>query len=163
MAEIQSELPGLLHQLVEVTNQQKLVVIQIKNLVGTSGGIDGVVNVTVTNPSPRFSTTTFKAERPALYENYCRLESLGCTFSYSDKPRITSFPALNSSLKEAKKAFIKVEHHAVNTTQILPRTNDLEELHERFLRLEKSKSEVEADLLRFEIQSCGTIVAPTRG
>jgi hypothetical protein len=149
--ELCEDIQVLLRKSVEVSKRQDVVTLKLRSFVGTAMGIDGVAQVTLTAPQTRFQVRDFRGAHPELHEDYCRLPKPRCTFSFKGKPRIQAFPELRTALSQAKAALTPVAAEDVQPDK-LGRSVQVEALHDEYLLLEKEKSEVEGDLLRFELE-----------
>jgi hypothetical protein len=150
--ELREQLQPLLSELLLVTKRQELCKHRIHALVGTSGGIDGVVEVSVTNPKPSFKASLFKKERSDLYERYLTAQKHKCSFSFLGKPTIRAYPELGTELKAAKASVLPVDHTLVEATRIVERSDGIAELHTEYVSLEVQKSTIEGDIRRFELE-----------
>jgi hypothetical protein len=150
--QLRDELEPLLLEHLQVTKHKELAELRLKSMVGTSGGIDGVVRVTVTHPKPGFKSSLFKKQCPELYAQYLRKPGHRCSFSFAGTPTIRAFPELSAELKSAKAAVPKIECQQVQMDQLLDRNDQIAQLHAEFVKLEVQKSTLEGDIQRYELE-----------
>ena len=106
---------------------------------------------TRSDPSRRFSAGELKARHPDVHAQYCTIEELGCSFSFTNKPRINAYPEVQEALKAAKDAVVEVDVDEVQLDKHLPRDEETTNLHGDYLRLKGQLAEIEGDLVRYEL------------
>ena len=117
-----------------------------------STGIDGITSVTITKPKPGFKLRLFQVRYHDLYEKYCRIPELKCSFRFSNMPTTKEFP---SQVEELKQTEAKVEGLELSVDSITNKTicqnSRIIKYHTQFLETEESLTQIEGDLIFIQL------------
>ncbi len=117
-----------------------------------SMGIDGITSVTITKPKPGFKLRLFQDRYHDLYEKYCRIPELKCSFQFSNFPTRKEFSQQVEKLKqiEAKVDDLELSVDSITDKTKCPNNRTIKH-HKQFLETQEALTQIEGDLILIQL------------
>ena len=119
---------------------------RLARITGTTRGIEGIAQVSITNPSPGFSRRELKSADPDLYNDYLTIPEFKVSVKILDKPTPGNYPNLVADKKQAAAAAPNVDPKDV-TYDKESRTTDAVQLHSEYIDLVSQGGAIDRDLM----------------
>jgi len=133
----------------------------LARITGTTRGIEGITQVSITNPSPGFSKRELKSADPDLYNDYLTIPEFKVSMKVLDKPTPGNYPNLVADKKQAAAAAPNVDPDDV-TPDKESRTTDAVQLHSEYINLVSQGGAIDRDLLLVKMK-LKTLCGQARG
>tara|TARA_B100000686_G_scaffold324559_1_gene380366 strand:+ start:137 stop:1159 length:1023 start_codon:yes stop_codon:yes gene_type:complete len=133
----------------------------LASITGTTRGIQGITQVSITNPSPGFSRRELKSANPDLYNDYLTIPEFKVSMKVLDKPTPGNYPNLVADKKQAAAAAPNVDPKDV-THDKESRTTDAVQLHSEYIDLVSQGGAIDRDLLLVKMK-LKTLCGQARG
>ena len=133
----------------------------LARITGTTRGIEGITQVSITNPSPGFSKRELKSADPDLYNDYLTIPEFKVSMKVLGKPTPRNYPNLVADKKQAAAAAPNVDPDDV-TPDKESRTTDAVQLHSEYINLVSQGGAIDRDLLLVKMK-LKTLCGQARG
>ena len=133
----------------------------LARITGTTRGIEGITQVSITNPSPGFSKRELKSADPDLYNDYLTIPEFKVSMKVLGKPTPRNYPNLVADKKQAAAAAPNVDPDDV-TPDKESRTTDAVQLHSEYIDLVSQGGTIDRDLLLVKMK-LKTLCGQARG
>ena len=133
----------------------------LARITGTTRGIEGITQVSITNPSPGFSKRELKSADPDLYNDYLTIPEFKVSMKVLGKPTPRNYPNLVADKNQAAAAAPNVDPDDV-TPDKESRTTDAVQLHSEYINLVSQGGAIDRDLLLVKME-LKTLCGQARG
>jgi len=133
----------------------------LARITGTTKGIEGITQVSITSPSPGFSRRELKSADSDLYNDYLTIPEFKISVKVLGKPTPKNYPNLVADKKQAAAAAPNVNPDDV-TPDKESRTTDAVQLHSEYIDLVSQGGAIDRDLLLVKMK-LKTLCGQARG
>jgi hypothetical protein len=157
---LHEELLDLHKELLRIREQQALIELEIRQLMGAQPGIRGVVDVVFTDPTSQFNQQRFQAEHPELHERFLvpQPDRLSSTFRLSGKPTARGLEKSMLDEKKRLKALTDAIVIDASAPAMETKPEGVDVLQEKYLTCLRQRSglQLQVDLRESALQAaCG--------